>query len=100
MGLTDDERARVRTPVGLAIGARTPEEIALSILGDIVRAIRVDGLVAPATSLASAPREVVDPVCGMTVVVLPDTPHLTVDGQDYWFCNPGCRDRFAASAGR
>jgi xanthine dehydrogenase accessory factor len=32
----------------------------------------------------------------MTVTVLPDTPHLSVDGTDVWFCNPGCRDRYAA----
>ena len=46
LGLDDDERARVHTPVGLDIGARTPEEIALSIVAEVVKAIRVDGLVA------------------------------------------------------
>ena len=46
LDLDDDERARVHTPVGLDIGARTPEEIALSIMAEVVRAIRVDGLVA------------------------------------------------------
>ena len=30
------QRARVRNPVGLALGAETPEEIAISILGEIV----------------------------------------------------------------
>jgi xanthine dehydrogenase accessory factor len=33
----------------------------------------------------------------MTVTVAPDTPHLRVDGVDHWFCNPGCRDAFAAA---
>ena len=37
-GLTVEEVARVQTPVGLDIGARTPEEIALSILAGIVAA--------------------------------------------------------------
>lgn len=32
----------------------------------------------------------------MTVTVGPTTPHLEVDGQDVWFCCPGCRDRKAA----
>lgn len=98
LGLDDADRARVRTPVGLDIGARTAPEIALSILAEIVEAVRRDGLVAPEGSVAAVerPAEAVDPVCGMTVVVDADTPHLHVDGDDFWFCNPGCRDRYAA----
>jgi YHS domain-containing protein len=30
------------------------------------------------------------------VIVLPHTPHLLIDNVDYWFCNPACRDTFAA----
>ena len=40
----------------------------------------------------------IDPVCGMTVIVRSDTPHLVLDDVDHWFCNPGCRDRYAEQA--
>ncbi len=93
--LTPDEREVIHTPVGIDIGARTAEEIALSIMADVVRAVRVDGLTAPTFELPAAPIEAVDPVCGMKVAVMAETPHLAVDGVDHWFCNPGCRSRYA-----
>ncbi|MEU8247723.1 XdhC family protein [Nonomuraea sp. NPDC048916] len=54
MGLTDDERRRVHSPAGLRIGARTAPEIALSILAEIVAALRTGDL-APAGSPGLAP---------------------------------------------
>ena len=35
-GFDDVQRARVVTPVGLDIGAQTPEEIAVSIVGQLI----------------------------------------------------------------
>lgn len=39
-GISEDELARLRSPVGLNIAAETPEEIAISILGEIVQHYR------------------------------------------------------------
>ena len=36
MGFTDQDLDRVRCPIGLAIGAETPEEIAVSIVGECI----------------------------------------------------------------
>jgi xanthine dehydrogenase accessory factor len=94
--LSAEERARIHTPVGLRLGAQTAEEIALSVLAEVVRAIRVDGLQPSPGAVAVVPVQVRDPICGMTVVVGPDTPHLLVDGVDQWFCGTGCRDAYAA----
>jgi xanthine dehydrogenase accessory factor len=41
-GFSDAQIARLRTPVGLAIGARTPEEVAVSIVAELV-AVRRGG---------------------------------------------------------
>lgn len=96
LDLNDEERAVVHSPVGFHIGAKTAEEIAVSILAEVVRAVRLDGLRARKSAEAgavSAPVEAIDPICGMTVIVQRDTPHLVHEGVDYWYCNPGCRTR-------
>lgn len=97
LGLSPADAARVHMHVGLDIGARTAPEVGLSIVGAIVRSIRVEGLMAaPSGQVAPSPVQAVDPVCGMTVTVGPDAVHAVVDGVDHWFCMTGCRDRFVA----
>jgi xanthine dehydrogenase accessory factor len=39
-GLSDDEIARLRSPIGLDLGASTPEETAISILAEVIAAGR------------------------------------------------------------
>ena len=36
-GLTEDELARLRSPIGLDLGARTPEETAVSVAAELIQ---------------------------------------------------------------
>ncbi|MEU9518836.1 XdhC/CoxI family protein [Streptomyces sp. NPDC048224] len=51
-GLTEEELSRLRSPIGLDLGARTPEETALSIAAEIV-ALRRGGTGVPLTGGAA-----------------------------------------------
>ncbi|HEX9549647.1 MAG TPA: XdhC family protein [Candidatus Limnocylindrales bacterium] len=109
--LAEDRIAALRAPAGLDLGAETAEEIALSILAELVqvRRGRADFVAAPGPATLAGATDVaagaavepviddivlVDPVCGMTVD-RKDARHLAeYGGTVYAFCQMGCRTRF------
>ncbi|MCL6642870.1 MAG: XdhC family protein, partial [Candidatus Bipolaricaulota bacterium] len=49
-GFSEEELSVIRSPAGLDLGAKTPQEIALSILSEIV-ALRHSGTAAPLSTI-------------------------------------------------
>ena len=96
-GVPDHLLERIDVPAGLDIGARSPAEIALSILAKII-SVRHDpprhDPVQVAEPAVATHELAVDPICGMTVAATPDTPSLTVNGETIYFCCDGCKAKF------
>jgi xanthine dehydrogenase accessory factor len=102
-GLAEQHIARLKAPAGLDIGATTPEEIAASILAELVQ-IRRRGTSTLENPPASIPvkqqkqddktKTALDPVCGMTVEIASTRHHTTHDGRDFYFCCPACKRLF------
>jgi xanthine dehydrogenase accessory factor len=89
LDVPDELKRKLHTPAGLAIGARTPEETAVSILAQLVSEHHAQ----PGRPSVTA---AIDPVCSIEVAVTDETPSLDVDGQRIFFCSTGCRDSYAA----
>ena len=107
-GVPDEQLELIDVPAGIDIGARTPGEIALSILATIVSVRRGErpavseraGVLAEAGAAGSAaPPLAVDPICGMTVAVVAGTPSVEYEGEMVYFCCEGCAAKFQAQHG-
>jgi xanthine dehydrogenase accessory factor len=96
-GVGEDDVARIHGPAGIDIGAQAPEEIAISIVAEIIAELRSRP---PATSEPIERPTTTDPVCGMTVEVEGTRWAHVFDGVRYLFCGSGCQARFAADPPR
>jgi xanthine dehydrogenase accessory factor len=106
----------ILSPAGVEIGAVTPEEIALSVLADVVRARRRGGssvgvpvpesaspghlasvdseILNPPVAQTSGKGNAIDPICGMSVAIATAEYRSEYQGTTYFFCCAGCQHRF------
>lgn len=90
LDLPDALREQLHTPAGLAIGAQTPEEIAIAILAEFVS----KRVAQPPPPVVAAVETAIDPVCGMTVAIGEATLHADIGAERFWFCSEGCRTAY------
>jgi xanthine dehydrogenase accessory factor len=99
-GVTMDQIARMKAPAGLDIGAVTPDEIAASILAEMIQFRRhqfAPRQVEDARAVAVAEEivtEAIDPVCGMSVEIANARYVSEHNGTKYYFCARSCMNSF------
>jgi xanthine dehydrogenase accessory factor len=96
-GVTAAALDAIHSPAGLNIGAERPEEIALSVLAEIVESQRAAREAKPAAETAPQAAEAIDPICGMTVTIAGARHTAEHGGRTWYFCCGGCRERFLAA---
>lgn len=98
-GYTDEQIGSVKCPAGLALGAETMPEIALSVIAEITQ-LRRTTAPPPAASrqlpLAAA-AEAIDPICGMHVATANAKYTSEFDGRTIYFCCLRCKETFDRS---
>jgi xanthine dehydrogenase accessory factor len=90
----------LRLPAGLRIGAEGGEEIAVSILAEIVEERRKNRKTVRVPLPVAEAEQAVDPVCGMTVALVTAKHRAEHQGRTFYFCCAGCRERFVQEADR
>lgn len=103
-GIAQEKLGRVRAPAGLNIAASTPEEIAVSVLAEI---IQIRGSVAKPAKQAKAAQllpvistEAKDPICGMMVDTGKAKHKSEYLGKTFYFCCAGCKQKFEVEPAR
>jgi xanthine dehydrogenase accessory factor len=97
-GVMPERLSQVRAPAGVDIGARSPEEIAVSILAEIVQlrtsAVKAAGQPNASSALPVINTEARDPICGMTVDQTKAKYKTEFQGKMFYFCCARCKQTF------
>jgi xanthine dehydrogenase accessory factor len=101
-GLDKNKLDRIHSPAGLDINAKTPEQVAISILAEI---IQIQTGLQPTSGFtkydetreeAGKSKFYINPVCGVPVDIKNPKHVIDYKGELVYFCCDGCKDKFEA----
>ncbi len=94
-GVSAERLNQVRAPAGLNLRAGSEEEIAVSILAEIIQLSRSQALDRDEVVLRDeATEEAKDPICGMSIDARKAKYRSEFDGRLFCFCCGGCKQTF------
>lgn len=89
---------RIKCPAGLALGAETLPEIALSVSAEIMQLRRAASEQPPSEVSPERSEKIetesIDPVCGMTVAAANARYQTSLENNTYYFCGLRCKEIF------
>jgi xanthine dehydrogenase accessory factor len=103
-GISDAQLAAIHAPIGLDINGKTPEEVAISILAEIIKEFRNE-TISPdffkkkgmfELTVVEKPQSVINPVCGMSISKNSAKYTIEHNGQPIYFCCDGCKIKWDA----
>jgi xanthine dehydrogenase accessory factor len=104
MGVTADQLRTIKTPAGLDIGAKLPEEVAISILAQIIEHFRNEKEFDPtengkkeSTLKIQNDAYYLNPVCNIPIQKSTAKHILEYHGEKVYFCCDGCKVQFEKS---
>lgn len=100
-GVPIDQLAKIKTPAGIDINAKVPEEVAISILAEIIKEKRKEetqgeesGLMALSATTTLGEDFYINPVCKIPVQKSTAKHILEHKGEKVYFCCDGCKESF------
>jgi xanthine dehydrogenase accessory factor len=97
----------IKSPAGIDIKAKSPDEVAISILAEMIQLRNsspqlsaFDRFDEPKAETGTSPKYYVNPVCGIPIDM--NNPKHIIDykGEKVYFCCDGCKVKFEADPGK
>lgn len=101
-GIEDKKIAAIHSPAGIDINAKKPEEVAISILAEIIQiqnnnpSLQAFTQFAETRAEAGKPKFYINPVCGVPVDINSPKHIIEYKNEKVYFCCDGCKVKFEA----